>query len=78
MIFTDEGAIECVSLLKKMKYKVIVITNQSGISRGFYSHEDVKTIKGLITKKTINTSIDQFYYSDEMPNNKVKSRRKPH
>ena len=75
-----EGAIESISLLKKLKYKVIIITNQSGISRGFYDHEDVQKLHLWINKqlkKTINTSIDQFYYSDEMPNNKVSSRRKP-
>ena len=75
-----EGAIECISLLKKMKYKVIVITNQSGISRGFYGHEDVEKLHLWINKqlkKNINANIDQFYYSDEMPNTKVKSRRKP-
>ena len=76
----NEGAIECISLLKKMKFKVIVITNQSGISRGFYGHEDVEKLHFWINKqlkKAVNTSIDQFYYSDEMPNTKVNSRRKP-
>ena len=75
-----EGAIECISLLKKMKYKVIVITNQSGISRGFYDHKDVEKLHLWINKqlkKEINTDIDQFYYSDEMPNNEINSRRKP-
>jgi D-glycero-D-manno-heptose 1,7-bisphosphate phosphatase len=75
-----EGAVECINLLKKMKYKVIVITNQSGISRGFYNHEDVEKLHLWINtqlKRTINASIDQFYYSDEMPNNKINSRRKP-
>ncbi len=75
-----EGAIECISLLKKKKYKVIVITNQSGISRGFYGHEDVEKLHLWINKqlkKNINANIDQFYYSDEMPNTKAKSRRKP-
>ena len=63
-----------------MKFKVIVITNQSGISRGFYGHEDVEKLHFWINKqlkKAVNTSIDQFYYSDEMPNTKVNSRRKP-
>ena len=66
--------------LSELGYKFCIITNQSGISRGFYSHEDVEKLHLWINKqlkKTINTCIDQFYYSDEMPNTKVKSRRKP-
>ena len=75
-----EGAVECISLLKKMNYKVIVITNQSGISRGFYNHEDVEKLHLWMNKqlkKNIQTGIDQFYYSDEMPTNNVNCRRKP-
>ncbi len=33
------GSIEAIAKLSKNNYKVIVITNQSGISRGFYNHQ---------------------------------------
>ena len=34
------GAIEALQRLRDMKFKLIVITNQSGIARGFYSEND--------------------------------------
>ena len=34
------GAIDGIKLLNKLGYRVIVVTNQSGIGRGFYSEDD--------------------------------------
>ena len=35
----ETDAILCLSLLHSIGYKLIVITNQSGIARGYYSEE---------------------------------------
>ena len=76
-----EGAIECISLLKKMKYKVIVITNQSGISRGFYGHEDVEKLHLWINKqlkKTINTVLINFTILTKCQTIKLNLEENPH
>ena len=74
-----EGAKEAIKFLNKKKFKVIVITNQSGVNRGFYSEEDVINlhlwINGILKKD--EAYIDDFFYSTEMPNNKKNTRRKP-
>ena len=36
-----DGAIEALKILKKNKYLIIVISNQSGVERGFFSENDV-------------------------------------
>ncbi len=41
--FTD-GCITALKTLQKNNYKIIVVTNQSGIGRGYYSEADYKTL----------------------------------
>ena len=38
------GALEALGLLKSRGYKIIVVTNQSGVARGYYREEDVLAI----------------------------------
>ena len=49
---------------KKKKYKIVVVTNQSGVARGFFRIKDVKKIHSFIQKKLkiYNTKIDAFYF----------------
>ena len=69
-----EGAIASIKLLKEKGYYVFVATNQSGISRGYYSEKDVLTLHDFINSKLLenNTKIDDFFYSPYHPdfNNK--------
>jgi D-glycero-D-manno-heptose 1,7-bisphosphate phosphatase len=60
-----EGAQESIQLLKKKGYLIFVITNQSGIGRGFYGVEDVLRIHKYINLELskIDTKIDDFFYS---------------
>lgn len=59
-----KGAIKTIKFLKKKKYKVVVVTNQSGVARGFFRIVDVKKIHSFIQKKLKlnNTRIDAFYF----------------
>ncbi len=73
-----EGAKEAISFLKKKQFFVIVITNQSGVERGFFSESDINCLHNWINdelKKT-DCAIDDFFYSTELPSNKI-VRRKP-
>ncbi len=38
-----DGAIEALSSLDSLGYRLIIVTNQSGIARGFYSEEDYRS-----------------------------------
>lgn len=58
------GAIQTIRFFNEHNYQVFVVTNQSGIARGYYSEEDV-----VLLHKFMNTElnkegvhIDAFYY----------------
>ena len=58
----EYGVIEALEIFQKKGYKLAVITNQSGIGRGYYSEEDFLKLtsfvendlkkKGIIIEKT--------------------------
>ena len=57
------GAIQAIKFLKNKNYLVIVVTNQSGVAKGFYTEKNVLSFhehmnKSLIKKKTY---IDDFF-----------------
>jgi D-glycero-D-manno-heptose 1,7-bisphosphate phosphatase len=58
------GAIKSIKLLNEKKYKVVVVTNQSGVARGFFSIKDVKKIHSYIQKKLKKhyAKVDTFYF----------------
>ena len=60
-----DGAKESIRLLNKKGFFIFVVTNQSGISRGFYSEGDVCNLHKYINLELskINTKIDEFFYS---------------
>ena len=74
-----DGAIESIKLLKKKQFMVIVITNQSGIGRGYYKNEDVNILHEWINLELIKhkTKIDDFFFSGDLPSEQTSSRRKP-
>ena len=66
-----EGAKESIKYLNDNGYYVFVVTNQSGISKGYYSEEDVIYLHNYINNelKSINAHIDEFFYSPFHPDN---------
>ena len=58
------GAIKAIKLLNDKNYKVVVVTNQSGVARGFFRIKDVKKIHIYIQKKLRenDAKIDAFYF----------------
>jgi D-glycero-D-manno-heptose 1,7-bisphosphate phosphatase len=75
------GAKEAIKLLNDLNYLVIVITNQSGVSRGYYTENHINTLHIWMNEqlKEKQAMINDFYYCTELPDNveKKKSRRKP-
>jgi D-glycero-D-manno-heptose 1,7-bisphosphate phosphatase len=59
-----DGAGEAVRLLNDAGYLVIVVTNQSGVARGFYEEADVKLFNEELARRLAlkGGRIDAFYY----------------
>lgn len=47
----EKNAIEGLKKLKDLGYEFIVVTNQSGIGRGYYTEEDLVTLNNQMTEK---------------------------
>ena len=64
-----EGAIEGLKLLSKSDYKIIIITNQSGIARGYFSEEDVNKLNQYMLDifKENDIRIDDIFYCTHYP-----------
>jgi len=58
------GAIRAIKYLNDKNYKVVVVTNQSGIARGFFTIKHVKKVHTYIQKKLKENKakIDKFYF----------------
>lgn len=58
------GAIKTIKYLNEKNYKVVVVTNQSGVARGLYTINDVKKIHSYIQKKLKKNEakINAFYF----------------
>jgi D,D-heptose 1,7-bisphosphate phosphatase len=64
------GTGEALSILKnQLNFKLIVISNQSGISRGLITHEMVQAVNARINEllSEYGVSLDAFYYCPAHP-----------
>ena len=66
-----DGAKEAIKFLNDSGYYVFIVTNQSGIARGYYKEKDVEILHNYINieLKYINAHIDEFFYSPYHPIN---------
>ena len=66
-----EGAKESIKYLNNKGCYVFVVTNQSGIARGYYSERDVILLHDYINNelKKVNAIIDEFFFSPYHPDN---------
>lgn len=77
------GSKKAIQFLNKKKSLVVVITNQSGIARGYYKIKDLRKLHNLINRdlQKINAKIDRFYFCPYHPlfksYKKYKNLRKP-
>jgi D-glycero-D-manno-heptose 1,7-bisphosphate phosphatase len=63
------GARDAINLLNDRGYNVVVVSNQSGIARGYFSTDDVNRLHDWINEdlKTIGAHIDKFYFCPYHP-----------
>ncbi|MGL4867128.1 MAG: D-glycero-beta-D-manno-heptose 1,7-bisphosphate 7-phosphatase [Cetobacterium sp.] len=65
----EKNAIEGLLELKKLGYEFIVVTNQSGIARGYYSEDDLKRLNSEMVEelKKYDIEILECYYCPHHP-----------
>ena len=67
------GAIQTIQYCNRHGYKVIVITNQSGVARGYYTEADIRALHAWMNEdlKKHGAHIDAFYYCPHHPKGSV-------
>ncbi|RIJ23516.1 HAD family hydrolase [Henriciella barbarensis] len=60
-----EGAKTCIANFNKRGWYVFVVTNQSGIARGYYTEADMQALHDHMTEelKEAGAHIDRFYHA---------------
>ncbi|MEI6856886.1 D-glycero-beta-D-manno-heptose 1,7-bisphosphate 7-phosphatase [Psychrilyobacter sp.] len=68
-----DGAKEAIKIFNDLGYLVVVVTNQSGVARGYYDENSVKALHDYLQKEVekIGGHIDGFYYCPHHPENGI-------
>lgn len=63
------GIFKALSHFQKLGYLLIIVTNQSGIGRGYYSEEDFQTLSTWMRKELLdaNIKLDAIYHCPHAP-----------
>lgn len=72
------GVVDALQMLQKAGYLLIIITNQSGIGRGYYSEEDFHKLNDwmLQTLIKLDVHINKVYYCPHLPDAEIIRYRK--
>jgi D-glycero-D-manno-heptose 1,7-bisphosphate phosphatase len=75
-----EGALDALVRLRQAGYRVVVVTNQSGIARGFYREADVLALHRWMGEviRAHGGAIASFYYCPFLPEATVQAYRRDH
>lgn len=70
----EKGVIEALLLLQHLGYQLVIVTNQSGIARGYYTEEDFQYLNNwmLSDLKKRGIEIAGVYYCPHHPEGKVR------
>lgn len=71
------GAVAGMKLLKKAGYKLVLITNQSGIGRGYFTEAKLKKIHVRLAEmlKEKGAPLDAIYYCPHLPDDECACRK---
>ena len=70
------GAADALRHLKGSGYKLIIVTNQSGIARGYFNENDYRAVEREFLGQLGDDLIDDTYYCADLPETNS-PRRKP-
>ena len=62
--------------LKEKGFKLVIVTNQSGIGRGYFTEEEYRAVEREFIRQLGDGLIDASYYCPDLPNS-CSVRRKP-
>src|ERR1700676_5592305 len=71
-----EGVRQLLPKLKEAGFKIIIVTNQSGIGRGYFTEEDFWAVQQELQKQLGADVIDATYFCADTPQQESE-RRKP-
>ena len=59
-----KGAKKSIKYLKKKNYKIVIVTNQSGVARGYFTIKDVHKLHNYLKEELIKfgTKVDKIYF----------------
>lgn len=62
-------AVQAIRILKRSGFKIVIITNQAGVARGYYSCRDVEDLHRYMNQilRKEEAEIDGFYYCPHHP-----------
>lgn len=68
-----DGALEAIAYLMRSGYLVFVVTNQSGIARGYYTVAEMEKLHRYMADTAANSGgkIEKFYYCPHLPEGSV-------
>ncbi len=70
-----DGVSAALRRLKSAGYKIIVITNQSGIGRGFFTEKDYRAVEAEVSRQIGNGLIDATYFCPDVPGQPSECRK---
>lgn len=72
------GAAKAIGLLNARGYKTVVVTNQAGVARGYYTEEDVRILHDYLNErlKEEGAHIDLFFYCPHHPQHGIGEYKK--
>ena len=70
-----EGVTAALRKLKDRGYKLLVITNQSGIGRGYFTEEQYRAVEGEVSRQVGTGLIDATYFCPHRPDVSCKCRK---
>jgi len=75
----NEGVIEALTLLKQYGYLLIIISNQGGIGRGYYTKKDTDNVHSYMVDilREHDIELDEIYYCPHYPDSSNCICRKP-
>ncbi len=73
LIRLNDRAIEALKLLQEAGYSIFVVTNQSGVARGYFSEQDLSAVERRIHTLLMSSGIlmEGFYYCPHHPQGTV-------
>ncbi|HEX4696855.1 MAG TPA: HAD family hydrolase [Candidatus Udaeobacter sp.] len=66
---------EALKRLRSHGFKLIIITNQSGIGRGFFSLEQYRAVEAEILRQLGNDLVDATYFCPHLPDDRCDCRK---